>query len=103
MPDNQVDNRLQRSSVPGAEGIESRFEIDQAFEKLKVRDNWQHRSVGMKCATCMWFVEKVPDQGEAKVGRCRKHAPTLNGWPAMKLTDWCGDHKLDEEKIHGNA
>jgi len=66
-------------------------------------DNWKHRSVGMKCSTCMWFVEKVPDQGGAKVGRCRKHAPTLNGWPAMKLTDYCGDHKLDEEKIHGNA
>jgi hypothetical protein len=65
----------------------------------KAEDNWKHRSVGMKCSTCMHFVEKVPDQGEVKVGRCRKHAPTLNGWPAMKLTDWCGDHKLDEEKL----
>jgi hypothetical protein len=62
-------------------------------------DNWKHRSKGMKCSTCMHFVEKVPEQGEVKVGRCRKHAPTLDGWPAMKLTDWCGDHKLDEEKV----
>ena len=63
-------------------------------------DNWKHRSVGMTCSSCMWFVPKVPeDESEARIGRCRKHAPTLNGWPAMKLTDWCGDHKLDEEKM----
>lgn len=33
------------------------------------------------------------------LGRCRRHAPTMNGWPAVFGEDWCGDHKLDENKI----
>lgn len=33
-------------------------------------DNWQHRSAGMTCATCIWFVRFD--------------------------SDFCGDHKLDE-------
>ena len=33
------------------------------------------------------------------VGRCRKHAPTMNGYPVVFMNDWCGDHKLDETKI----
>lgn len=66
------------------------------------RDPWKHRSAGMSCATCMWFVEKTPqvDAGVAvKIGRCRRHAPTMNGYPAVFPTDWCGDHKLDETKL----
>jgi len=35
----------------------------------------------------------------APLGRCRKHAPTLDGWPAVFESDWCGDHKLDENKV----
>jgi hypothetical protein len=65
-----------------------------------VQDNWKHRDQGMRCGSCMWWVEKVPDYerepGEMKIGRCRRHAPTLNGWPAVYDMDWCGDHKLDE-------
>ncbi len=68
-------------------------------------DNWQHRSVNMNCARCMWFVEKkstVPEgPGVERVnalGRCRRHAPTLSGWPAVFSGDWCGDHKIDENK-----
>lgn len=52
-------------------------------------DNWQHRSTNMKCMSCMHF----------KNMRCRKHAPTLNGWPAVYPDDWCGDHKLDKETM----
>ena len=55
-------------------------------------DNWKHKSTGMRCRTCMWFVSKSNQQG-----RCRKHAPTLNGWPVVYESDWCGDHKLDSE------
>ena len=72
----------------------------------KPTDNWKHRSEGMCCGRCVFFVEKVRRPIEearpvpAKLlGRCRKHAPTLNGWPAVFDGDWCGDHKLDEEKI----
>lgn len=69
-------------------------------------DNWKHRSKGMKCGTCMYFVEKIADKPEPSgtmkekiFGRCRRHAPTMSGWPAIFSTDWCGDHKLDEGKI----
>lgn len=69
-------------------------------------DNWKHRSVGMRCGSCMWFITKEVDarkdtSGErnAFLGRCRKRAPTLQGFPAVFENDWCGDHKLDEEKI----
>ena len=40
-------------------------------------DNWKHRSKGMKCKTCMWYVPK----GDGKVGRCRKHCGDNDGWP----------------------
>ncbi len=67
-------------------------------------DNWKHRSKGMLCATCMYFVKKViVEEGHPEtdkvIGRCRRRSPTMNGWPVMFSTDWCGDHKLDEEKI----
>jgi len=65
-------------------------------------DPWRHRSEGMKCKSCMWFVEKQNSsvQREDKlIGRCRRHAPTMNGYPVVYSNDWCGDHKLDENKL----
>ena len=56
-------------------------------------DNWKHRSEGMKCKTCLWYARK-----NEEIGRCRRHAPTMNGYPVVFPTDWCGDHKLDEAK-----
>jgi len=52
----------------------------------------------------MWWVEKVPKKPITKqysvIGRCRKNAPiVLEGWPPTYPDDWCGEHKLDEEKI----
>ena len=58
-------------------------------------DNWKHRSEGMRCKTCMWFVRKEVET-PTKIGRCRRHAPTMNGYPVVFDDDWCGDHKLDE-------
>ena len=67
-------------------------------------DPWVHRSRKMSCVTCMWFVEKVTDgprPAEASaIGRCRRHAPTMSGYPAVVERDWCGDHKIDENAIH---
>ena len=65
------------------------------------RDLWKHRSVGMSCATCMFFIMKEPLATviSSGLGRCRRHGPTLQGWPAVFPADWCGDHKLDENKI----
>lgn len=70
-------------------------------------DNWKHRSAGMLCRTCISFVPKVVSEVHEKggatkrpvIGRCRKHAPTLQGFPVVFDTDWCGDHKIDEEKL----
>ncbi len=66
-----------------------------------IDDQWKHRSAGMKCSTCMWFVEKVRVRrvGDIVIGRCRRHCPTMSGFPVVYETDWCGDHRLDEDKI----
>ena len=52
-------------------------------------DNWAHKSKEMLCRTCMYFCNY----------RCRRHSPTMSGWPAMYGSDWCGDHKLDKLTI----
>ena len=62
----------------------------------KSKDNWKDRKTSMVCGICIFFVPKEPCK---KFGRCRRHAPTMNGFPAMYDTDWCGDHKIDENKI----
>ena len=71
-------------------------------------DNWKHGNERMRCITCMWFVEKEavkplcdeesPVAARGAIGRCRKHAPTMTGFPVVFGSDWCGDHKLDEAK-----
>ena len=59
-------------------------------------DPWAHKSEGMRCSSCMWFVIK----GESKrIGRCRRHAPTMGGFPVAYTIDWCGDHRLDSDKV----
>ena len=70
-------------------------------------DPWKHRSQGMKCGTCMWFVPKIAilsgtidmPKPVYNIGRCRRHAPSMGGYPAVFVNDWCGDHRLDENKI----
>jgi len=73
-------------------------------------DHWKHRSSGMQCHTCMWFVEKKKEVSPAvderdtvssrgNVGRCRRHAPTMSGYPVVFANDWCGDHKLNEAAV----
>lgn len=70
--------------------------------QVQDKDPWKHRSAGMRCQTCMWFAEKYtetqPDV-RGNIGRCRRHAPSMGGYPVVFATDWCGDHRLDENKI----
>jgi hypothetical protein len=61
---------------------------------LDGKDNWRGRSKGMKCSSCIYFVSKT-----VNIGRCRRNAPTMSGWPVLFPGDWCGNHKLDETKI----
>lgn len=65
-----------------------------------MKDPWIHRNEFMSCKTCMWFVMKVLKDSEctAPIGRCRRHSPTMQGYPVCFEADWCGDHKLDENK-----
>lgn len=69
------------------------------------QDNWKNRSEGMRCKSCIWFVPKEDKAGTINLGRCRKHAPTMGGFPVMFVNDWCGEHRLDENsylrKAHG--
>lgn len=83
------------------------LQIDGAID-ISADDPWAHRSEGMRCKTCMWFAVKAGPlvvthvNGKAtrgRLGRCRRRAPAMNGFPAVFETDWCGDHKLDEGKI----
>ena len=67
-----------------------------------MKDPWKHRSKGMGCVTCMWYVQKEQAEGIesiSSIGRCRRHAPTMNGYPVVFETDWCGDHKLNENAL----
>jgi hypothetical protein len=57
----------------------------------------------------MWFVPKVPathqlqeqkenTSGVYDLGRCRRHCPAMGGFPVVFVNDWCGDHRIDENK-----
>ena len=72
------------------------------------QDNWVHRSTSMFCRSCMWWVEKKASShtlldeatGERQIiGRCRRHAPSMQGFVPTFSTDWCGDHRLDENRM----
>jgi len=86
--------------------------IDVELENLRkwrrdrdeaMNDPWKHRSQGMRCKTCMWFVPKTPQITKVPerydLGRCRRHAPTMGGFPCTFVNDWCGDHRIDENKL----
>jgi len=63
-------------------------------------DPWKQRSEGMRCRTCISYVQKSSTNPKApEIGRCRKHAPTMSGFPVVYPTDWCGDHRVDENKL----
>ncbi len=57
------------------------------------QDEWANRVEEMRCRTCFFFVRK----GNSSMGRCRRHAPTMNGFPIAFADGWCGDHRLSEK------
>lgn len=57
---------------------------------IESSDPWAHRSQGMRCRTCIWWVQKPSGDG-----RCRRHAPTMGGFPVTMESDWCGDHRVN--------
>ena len=75
----------------GGQGAGSTELLTQVGTTKPLRDPWVHRNISMRCKTCMWYIIKAKS-----IGRCRRHAPTMNGYPVVFEFDWCGDHKLDE-------
>jgi hypothetical protein len=64
-------------------------------------DCWANRSENMRCKSCIWFAAKPSQPGEyTNIGRCRRHAPTMSGYPVVYVNDWCGDHKLNEAWVN---
>lgn len=65
-----------------------------------IHDLWAHRSQLMICSTCIYYVTKIRiDISSQEIGRCRHNAPTITGYPVVFPSDWCGQHKMDENKI----
>lgn len=69
--------------------------------KVISKESWRDRNIGMICKTCVFYVLKVIPfeliiEGQESIGRCRRHAPSTFGFPVVYDSDWCGDHKLDE-------
>lgn len=88
--------------ISGLKEAECSVEVDKDIKSdhVSYRDPWKHRSIHMTCVSCMWFVKKEADGPTLNsVGRCRRHAPVMSGYPVVYSTDWCGDHKLDENKV----
>jgi hypothetical protein len=68
-------------------------------------DNWKDRNKTMICDTCIYFCMKnshevinIESKTRIIVGRCRRHSPSMSGYPVVYPSDWCGDHKIDENK-----
>jgi len=80
---------------PEVERLAEKLKPGQNIDIMEKQDNWGAMGT-YKCRTCSYFVEK---KDNPHVGRCRRHAPTLDGWPVVYDSDWCGDHKLDERKL----
>lgn len=70
------------------------------MEDYQNQDNWAGRSTKMICRSCIWF---VPKGENPSFGRCRRHAPTMKGFVPVYDTDWCGEHRLDENKVSPNG
>ena len=56
--------------------------------KEKATDRWD-QVAGYCCGTCRFYSPK-----DGFIGRCRRNAPTMDGFPVVyPKDDWCGQHK----------
>ncbi|MHA1289581.1 MAG: hypothetical protein ACTSPB_19520 [Candidatus Thorarchaeota archaeon] len=65
--------------------------MEESETRPEKADIWEHRADGLKCRSCMHYNNF----------RCRRHAPTMQGYPPVYPDDWCGDHKMDKERMRG--
>lgn len=61
-------------------------------------DKWD-RKTDFGCNSCMFYVPKA-DMG--RLGRCRRNAPTMKGYPVVYINDWCGEHKKGSNPVRDN-
>ena len=83
--------------------------LGKGYQMVANEDPLKHRSENMRCETCVWFAAKASKQhplqnapaiGKPVIkGRCRRHAPTINGYPVVFVNDWCDNHKLSENSF----
>jgi hypothetical protein len=60
--------------------------------------NYWDSMTGYCCGTCRYCVPT-----NDKIGRCRRNAPTLDGYPIIYiLDDFCGNHKLGTNPLAQN-
>lgn len=99
-PSGEQPNWGSPSQVAVSKHTSAQHALNDALRK-SLDDPWEHRASGMRCSTCMWYVPKVPTEPGVRPvnGRCRRHAPTMGGYPAVYPSDWCGDHRVDENKL----
>ncbi len=85
-----------------ADHLQPELKTDAKANEVHIDDPWVHRTAGMRCRTCVFYVPKVPGDELTpgrELGRCRRSAPTMKGFPAVFPADWCGEHRLDENKL----
>lgn len=96
-------------AIPSLGESERRRLRDQVFPELR------SEAPAVTCATCRYFDgrprrvvrEAEPEASELapasvgfeitllppEEGKCRLHGPVVLGWPTVKATDWCGEHR----------
>ena len=98
-----AENNWGTTKIDGDEQIRINKGYRARLDSAPIADPWIHRSEGMRCKKCIWFVPKVAAASKQgmlyDIGRCRKHAPTMGGYPVVFVNDWCGDHRIDENKL----
>jgi hypothetical protein len=71
--------------------VAKEFDQEESAVGQDKADSWDG-VVGYCCATCRFYAPKDMALG---MGRCRRRAPTLDGFPVVyQSEDWCGDHKI---------
>ena len=57
-------------------------------------DNPRINTNATVCKNCRWFLRKQ----DTPVGRCRKYASIMDGFPGVMEDDWCGDFRLEHRE-----
>jgi hypothetical protein len=57
----------------------------------------------VRCVSCVFFQpllhSDVKEGDQIRLGKCRKNAPTVAGFPQVLPYEFCGEHRLDAEKL----